>query len=169
MSDNVVEAPGTADVNNDANNDLPAGSPSKVKVRVLGPGDESHVVAAVKFLGHTSPENAAAVFLKDPSVVAVGAFADDAIVGFAYGYVQSRPDAEPMANLYALDVWPDHQRMGLGSKLIKKFRAELGRVSKVWLVVPEDNEVADRFYESLGATETDTENVFELSGDDAAG
>lgn len=133
----------------------------KPQVRVLTTGDAAHVEAAVRHLGSTPTENAAEVFLKHDSVVAIGAFLNDEIVGFAYGYVLSRPDDFPMANLYALDVWPEYQRLGLGSKMIDAFRKEVGRVSKLWLVSPETEE-ASEFYESLGATAEPQETVYEL-------
>ncbi len=134
---------------------------TEVAVRVLQPGDESLVEAAVRHLGHSPTANAAEVFLRDSSVVAVGAFAGDQIVGFAYGYVLSRPDDAPMANLYVLEVWPDYQRKGVGSRLISTFRHEVGRVSKLWLVSP-DSAVAAGFYGSLGAHHERSDTVYEF-------
>ena len=136
-------------------------SGTEVVVRVLEPGDESWVEAAVQHMGRTPAPNAADVFLRDPSVVAVGGFDGDQIIGFAYGYVLSRPDDAPMANLYVLEVWPDYQRMGVGSRLISSFRGEVGRVSKVWLVSP-DSAVTAGFYGSLGARHDRADTVYEL-------
>ncbi len=136
-------------------------SDTELVVRVLGPGDESLVEAAVQHMGHTPAANAAEVFLRDPSVVAVGGFDHRQLIGFAYGYVLSRPDDAPMANLYVLEVWPDYQRMGVGSRLISLFRHEVGRVSKLWLVSP-DSAVAAGFYGSLGARPARSDTVYEL-------
>lgn len=137
---------------------------SEPVVRVLTPGDEPWVEQAVTHLGRSTAPNAAEVFLRDPSVVAIGAFDADELVGFAYGYVLSRPDDAPMANLYVLEVWPDYQRRGLGSQLIKAFRGEVGRVSKLWLVSPV-SPITAGFYASVGARQDQTDTVYELPND----
>ena len=136
----------------------------EVIVRVLAPGDETWVEQAVRHMGRTTATNAAGVFLRDPSVVAIGAFDDEALVGFAYGYVLSRPDDAPMANLYALEVWPDYQRRGVGSRLIEMFRKEVGRVSKLWLVSPV-SPITAGFYAAMGAHQEATDTVYELPND----
>ena len=137
---------------------------SEPVVRVLTPGDEAWVEQAVTHLGRATATNAAEVFLRDPSVVAIGAFDDGTLVGFAYGYVLSRPDDAPMANLYVLEVWPDYQRRGVGSQMIKAFRKEVGRVSKLWLVSPV-SPITAGFYASVGARHDQTDAVYELPND----
>ncbi|HEX2858007.1 MAG TPA: GNAT family N-acetyltransferase [Propionibacteriaceae bacterium] len=142
--------------------DIPTGDDPVV--RVLTPGDESWVEQAVTHLGRSAVTNAAEVFLRDPAVVAVGAFAGESLVGFAYGYVLSRPDDAPMANLYVLEVWPDYQRRGLGSQLIKAFKKEVGRVSKLWLVSPV-SPITAGFYAAVGAHAEQSDAVYELPND----
>jgi ribosomal protein S18 acetylase RimI-like enzyme len=132
-----------------------------IVVRRLGAGDEQFVASAVRYWGSEPDGDAPVAFLSDPTVIAVGAFADRELIGFAYGYVQTRPDGRAMAQLYSLDVWPAFRRMGVGAEIVQTFRRAAGDVSKVWIMTATDNDAGNALYQALGGERQNVaENVY---------
>jgi len=134
---------------------------AQVIIRKLGVGDECFVADAIRYWGREADADKPIAFLADPAVIAIGAFTADTLIGFVYGYVQTRPDDRPMAQLYSLDVWPGFRRRGIASRIVQAFRHAAGEVSKVWLITATDNQAANALYEALGGEKQQiAENVY---------
>ena len=61
-------------------------------------------------------------FLARTGSVAYAALADEAPIGWAYGYVLDRPDGDRMMLLYEMEVVASWRRKGIGRKLVGAFR-----------------------------------------------
>lgn len=132
-----------------------------VWVRRLRVGDEHFVQAALQAWDRPAEELVARMFLADPGVVAIGALWGTEIVGLAYGYVLPRPDVEPMAQLYSVDVWPDWRRQGIGRRLVEEFVATCGPVSTLWVMTSTENLPAKSLYAALGAAPREVAQVYQ--------
>ncbi|TDT16057.1 ribosomal protein S18 acetylase RimI-like enzyme [Ilumatobacter fluminis] len=91
-------------------------------------------------------------FLDDPATFALGAYADDAPVGLAWGIQMRSPSGRLTTYLHELDVRADHRRQGTGTALVEA-AMELGRArgsTRFWLSTGGHNDIAQSLYESLG-------------------
>lgn len=106
----------------------------------------------VWFIAQGRRAHAAAAFLADERVLAVGAFVDGDLVGGAWGHVLARPDGPPMALLYDLEVEAAHRRKGIGQALVDAFRGEAERAgcATCWVVAEGSNRVATSLYDASG-------------------
>ncbi|MDH3730416.1 MAG: GNAT family N-acetyltransferase [Acidimicrobiia bacterium] len=128
-----------------------------MNVRRVGPGDEELWVATVARLGE-KPAEESALFLADPSTVAVSATDEGEPVGWAWGHRLRRPDGRWMLLLYELDVLPEWQRRGIGKALVdemKQIAIDTG-CTAMWLVTEHDNAPALATYRSSGGTWSET-------------
>ena len=74
------------------------------------------------------------------------------IVGFAFGYLQNRPDGKIMFYLYAIDIEKKYQGNGYGTNLmnyIKEYVSTLG-CYKMYLSTNKSNVSACKCYEKAG-------------------
>jgi GNAT superfamily N-acetyltransferase len=134
-----------------------------VEVRRLRPGDEellSELARRDKGSSASGPELAAMVNRDDRIVVA--AFLDGRPVGWAYGYVLERPDAQaPMLLLYEIGVDEAARRRGAAAEMIAELRA-FGRergLSKMWVLTDAANEAAMALYASTGGVRVRDDDV----------
>ena len=108
-------------------------------------------------------------FLRDNRNILIVAEANDQPVGQALGYILQGWDARaPKLFLYSVDVVESHRRRGVGRRLIESFR-EVGRQSgceEMFVFTNVANQPAMRFYESLGGTRSNPDDVmFEWKAD----
>lgn len=97
-------------------------------------------------------ENNVQKFIKDKNQLAFIAKKENKIIGFAYGYLQNRPDGKTMFYLYAIDIEKEYQGNGYGTSLmnfIKKHVESLG-CYKMYLSTNKSNISACKCYEKIG-------------------
>ena len=78
--------------------------------------------------------------------------ANNKIIGFAFGYLQNRPDGKIMFYLYAIDIEKKYQGNGYGTNLmnyIKEYVSTLG-CYKMYLSTNKSNVSACKCYEKIG-------------------
>lgn len=94
-----------------------------MEIRVLEPGDEALLAAAVAMIeeAELTPDRARA-HLSDPALVAVVAVAQGAPVGFVYGYVLRRFEAVSFF-IYSVDVDEAWRRRGVARAMFDRIRA----------------------------------------------
>lgn len=130
-------------------------------IRILGPGDEDLLVAAVDLadegpLGH---ERAAAM-LAEPDLVNVVALDDGAPVGFIYGYVLRRYEAVSFF-IYSVDVIETHQRRGIAKAMLARL-SEMGRAGRwdeMFVFTNAGNAPAMALYASAGGVRPNPDDV----------
>jgi len=91
-------------------------------------------------------------FIEDKNQLAFIAKKENKILGFAYGYIQNRPDGKKMFYLYAIDIEKEYQGNGYGTSLmnfIKKHVSSLG-CYKIYLSTNKSNISACKCYEKIG-------------------
>ena len=74
------------------------------------------------------------------------------IIGFAYGYLQNRPDGKKMFYLYAIDIEKEYHGNGYGTNLmnfIKDYVKSIG-CYKMYLSTNKSNKAACKCYERIG-------------------
>ncbi len=77
---------------------------------------------------------------------------ENKIIGFAYGYLQKRPDGKKMFYLYAIDIEKKYQGNGYGTNLmnfIKEYVKSIG-CYKMYLSTNKSNISACKCYEKIG-------------------
>lgn len=97
-------------------------------------------------------ENNVQKFIEDKNQLAFIAKKENKIIGFAYGYLQNRPDGKIMFYLYAIDIEQEYQGNGYGTNLmnfIKKHVKSLG-CYKMYLSTNKSNISACKCYEKIG-------------------
>lgn len=97
-------------------------------------------------------ENNIQKFIEDKNQLAFIAKKENKIIGFAYGYLQNRPDGKIMFYLYAIDIEKEYQGNGYGTNLmnfIKKHVKSLG-CYKMYLSTNKSNISACKCYEKIG-------------------
>lgn len=97
-------------------------------------------------------ENNVQKFIEDKNQLAFIAKKENKIIGFAYGYLQNRPDGKIMFYLYAIDIEKEYQGNGYGTNLmdfIKKHVKSLG-CYKMYLSTNKSNISACKCYEKIG-------------------
>lgn len=91
-------------------------------------------------------------FINDKNQLAFIAKKENKIFGFAYGYLQKRPDGKMMFYLYAIDIEKKYQGNGYGTNLmnfIKKHVKSIG-CYKMYLSTNKSNIHACKCYEKIG-------------------
>lgn len=91
-------------------------------------------------------------FLEDKCNYGFVAKQNNKIVGFAYGYLQNRPDGKKMFHLYAIDIEKKYQGNGYGTNLmnfIKDYVKSIG-CYKMYLSTNKSNKAACKCYEKIG-------------------
>lgn len=136
-------------------------------IRILGPGDEDLLVAAVDLAdeGPLGLERAAAM-LAEPDLVNVVALDDGAPVGFIYGYVLRRYEAVSFF-IYSVDVIETHQRRGIAKAMLARL-SEMGRAGRwdeMFVFTNAGNAPAMALYASAGGVRPNPDDVmFDLYG-----
>ncbi len=116
--------------------------------------DDAHGLAALSLrlgLGETPDQWSA--FLRRPSVVAVGAMADDRIVGYAAGEVRGGFGmAGPVAWLEAFGVELERRGGGVGRTLLGEILERFARrgAARVYTLVPVHDRVLAPFFRQVG-------------------
>ncbi|MDE0131719.1 MAG: GNAT family N-acetyltransferase [bacterium] len=109
------------------------------------------------------------ILAKDPP--AMSTFVAEApggeVVGFVGGGREREANADFGAELYAIYVYEDYQRRGVGRRLVSALAGALSErgLSSMLLWVLEDNPGARSFYESLGGEELGTQTIT-IGGED---
>jgi aminoglycoside 6'-N-acetyltransferase I len=128
-----------------------------INVRVLGPGDDGAVLAAVAddvFDGPVDP-GWATEFLADPRHHLAVAIADGVVVGMASGVHYVHPDKPPELWVNEVGVAPAFQNRGVGRRLLQALFARGREVgcSTGWVGTEVSNAAARRLYHAVGGAE----------------
>jgi ribosomal protein S18 acetylase RimI-like enzyme len=130
-------------------------------IRVLRPGDEDLLVAAVDLAdeGPLSRERARAM-LAEPDLVNVVALDGDAPVGFVYGYVLRRYEATSFF-IYSVDVAETHQRRGIAKAMLAELSqiGRDGRWDEMFVFTNASNRPAMALYETAGGVRPNPDDV----------
>jgi len=100
-------------------------------------------------------------FLADDRVYAFGVKINNKIMGLIYGYSLIRMDNKPMFYIHEVDILPEYQNMGIGSKFIKyviEYAKDNG-FSKCFLITEKKNYRACRIYEKAGGINTNDDEI----------
>ena len=123
-----------------------------VDIRILKPGDEDLLIAAVD-LADEGPltRSRATAHLTDKDLVNVVAVEDGQAVGFVYGHVLRRFEATSFF-IYAVDTTPSHQRRGIAKAMIAALEAEraAGRWDEMFVLTNAGNAAAMALYAGAG-------------------
>jgi len=121
-------------------------------IRILRPGDEELLVAAVDLTdeGPLSGEDAAA-HLADADLVNVVALDAGRVVAFIYGHILRRFEATSFF-IYSVDTAPSHQRRGLAKAMLTALSAlgRTGRWDEMFVLTNAGNAAAMALYKSAG-------------------
>ena len=77
---------------------------------------------------------------------------EDKIVAFLYGYGMLRPDGKSMFYIHSVDVLPDYQNNGIGTKLMEyvvNYIKEEGKYYKFFILTENDNIRACKIYQKF--------------------
>jgi ribosomal protein S18 acetylase RimI-like enzyme len=130
-------------------------------IRILGPGDEDLLIAAVELAdeGPLTPQRARDM-LAEPDLVNVVAVEDGAPVGFIYGYILRRYEATSFF-IYSVDTAPSHQRRGYARAMLDKL-SELGKTRRwdeMFVFTNQGNAPALALYASAGGVRPEPDDV----------
>lgn len=91
-------------------------------------------------------------FMENSNNLAFVAKDEDKIIGFAYGYVENKPDGNKMFYLYSIDILKEYQGNGYGTELIRYIKeyAKLIGCYKLYLNTNKSNIHACKCYEKNG-------------------
>ena len=123
-----------------------------MRIRRLGIGDGAalrEVLAAFRGYERVEPDD----FLSDPNSFVMIADTSENIIGWAYGYILSRPEGQHSMLIYELEVEANHRRRGVASQLISSC-VDLANESgcyQAWLLTERDNSPAMEFYSATNA------------------
>lgn len=122
-------------------------------VRKLGP-DDAHDLQRVLELFRGYNEIDPDPFLADSAAVAFVAEANEKIVGWAYGYLLTRPEGASAFLLYEIEVVTNARRRGHGAALIAACLAEADRhgCQTAWVLTETAADAAIDFYRATGAS-----------------
>lgn len=139
-----------------------------MEIRILRPGDEALLIAAVALTdeGPIDPA-AAALHLADADLVAVAAVADGTVAGFVYGHVLRRFEATSFF-IYSVDVAEAFRRRGIARAMLATLR-DLGRSGgwdEMFVFTNAGNAAAMALYASAGGVEPEPGDVvmFDFDG-----
>ena len=77
---------------------------------------------------------------------------EDKIVAFLYGYGMLRPDGKSMFYIHSVDVLPDYQNNGIGTKLMEyvvNYIKDEGKYYKFFILTENDNIRACKIYQKF--------------------
>lgn len=77
---------------------------------------------------------------------------EDKIVAFLYGYGMLRPDGKSMFYIHSVDVLPDYQNNGIGTKLMEyvvNYIKDEGKYYKFFILTENDNIRACKVYQKF--------------------
>jgi aminoglycoside 3-N-acetyltransferase I len=143
---------------------MPGSTEGIVRIRRLGPGEESLVAGATHLLDEPPDLDAVRSYLADDRNVFLLAEKGSKAVGFlrgtAFGQLKS---TRKQMFLYEIEVDADHRRLGIGSELIQRLMAychERG-FEEIFVFTDPGNLPAVALYRSTGAvTETPADRMF---------
>lgn len=97
-------------------------------------------------------ENNVQKFIEDKNQLAFIAKKENKIIGFAYGYLQNRPDGKIMFYLYAIDIEKEYQGNGYGTNLMNFIKNQVRSLGcyKMYLSTNKSNISACKCYEKIG-------------------
>jgi len=129
-----------------------------MEIRVLVAGGADQLVALFVAVlpgsetAHADPFDEPAAFLRNPSSFVLGAYAEGAPVGLAWGLQMRSPSGRLTNYVHELAVHEDWRRQGIGSALVSEAIALARRrgSTKFWLSTGGHNVTAQALYESLG-------------------
>lgn len=100
-------------------------------------------------------------FLKGENNFGYIARTEDAIIGFAYGYLLTKPDGRKDLYLHAVDVMEAFQNQGHGAALVRFIHSHAKGLgcSKLFLITNTGNAAACRCYENAGGLPGDTGDI----------
>jgi ribosomal protein S18 acetylase RimI-like enzyme len=130
-------------------------------IRILGPGDEDLLAAAVELADEGPIDSTqAARNLADEDLVGVVAVEDGAPVGFIYGYVLRRFEAVSFF-IYSVDVIERCQRRGIAKAMIQRLRDEgrTGRWDEMFVFTNASNPAGMALYRSAGGVSPPPDDV----------
>ena len=132
------------------------------RIEILGPGDVVTLLnVAEHVFDHPVRQELITEFLGDPRHHLAVAVEKERVVGFASAVHYVHPDKLPELWINEMGVAPDHQRKGLGKKLLRALFAlgrELG-CGEAWVLTERTNRAATQLYSSLGGFEPPDETV----------
>jgi ribosomal protein S18 acetylase RimI-like enzyme len=131
---------------------------AEAEIREIVEGGAEQLVALFAAILPGSPTGQAdepekpEAFLRDPSSFAIGAYADDAPVGLAWGLQMRSPSGRLTTYVHELNVHENWRRQGIGSALVNEATALARRrgSTKFWLSTGGHNDAAQLLYGSLG-------------------
>lgn len=104
---------------------------------------------------------AAARFLADTDVVAIGGFLGGEPAGYLIGYLVTRVDGDPMLLVYDVSVAGPMRRRGIGRAMVEAALriAVEARAAKAWVVTRWSDEPAMSLYRSTGAVPSGDDDI----------
>jgi ribosomal protein S18 acetylase RimI-like enzyme len=127
-----------------------------IRVRRLGPGDESTLVDIVRrHKARVIGVEYAARLLANPQNFLLVAEHEHRPVGFVWGYLLQRLDRDKnQLFVYEVDVSPDARRKGAGTSLMNFVAAYATEhlLMEAFVLTESDNSAAHGLYKSTGAT-----------------
>lgn len=100
-------------------------------------------------------------FIEEKNTYGFIAKENNAIIGFAYGYVLVRPNGQKDFYLHAIDIMENYQKHGYGTELMKYINAHSQIIGcrKLFLITNKSNASACRCYEKAGCTSTANDDI----------
>ncbi len=95
-------------------------------------------------------------FIKNPNNYGFIGKIDNKIVAFLYGYGLLRLDGKSMFYIHSVDVIPEYQNKGIGTKLmdyVLKYIIEEKKYYKFWVLTEDDNIRACKVYQKYANKE----------------
>ncbi len=133
-----------------------------LEIRLLDGTDAALVRSAADGVFDHAPQKALTdEFLSDPRHRLVGAIKDGVLVGFVSAVRYVHPDKEPELWINEVGVAPEHQRQGIGRRMLEVMLAQarsLGCVN-AWVLTDRENAAAMGLYERAGGSGSTCEMV----------
>jgi ribosomal protein S18 acetylase RimI-like enzyme len=138
-----------------------------VEIRILSPGDEDLLIAAVNLTdeGPLSRERAAA-HLTDTDLINVVALKDGEVAGFIYGYILRRFEKTSFF-IYSVDVAEPFQRRGIGKAMLAVLgqHGAAGLWDEMFVFTNAANAAGMALYQSAGGVRPNPDDVmFDFNG-----
>lgn len=128
---------------------------SSAKIRRLGAGDETRLIEVARLFKSSKIDPAhAGAFLLNRSNVVIVAEREGQLAGFALCFLLDRIDRTArQLFIYEVDVAPEHQRSGVGTRLMEWVRAFVAdeRLMEAFVVADQNNTAAAGLYQTTGA------------------
>lgn len=89
-------------------------------------------------------------FVEDKDNYAFVGFKDNKIIAFLYGYGMLRPDGKNMFYIHSVDVIPEYQSKGIGTKLMEftlNYIKKENKYYKFFVLTEDDNIKACKLYQ----------------------